>query len=141
MLKRAQENFATATDLADLLVREADLSFREAHHIVGAVVRTAMDQGLAAHEITSAMVDEAARAEVGRALTLPDEAVRKSLDPVCSVQGRTVRGGPAKAVILELVAEGRDRLTVDRRGTEARRKKLADARATLKRETAVLAGT
>jgi argininosuccinate lyase len=140
MLKRAQENFATATDLADLLVREADLSFREAHHIVGDVVRTAMERGLAAHQISSAMVDEAAQAEIGRALQLPDEAVQKSLDPVRSVEGRTVRGGPAKSAVNELVAEGRGRLTADRQVLEARRKALAEVRATLKREIAALAG-
>jgi argininosuccinate lyase len=140
MLKRAQENFATATDLADLLVRQADLSFREAHHVVGAVVRLAMDGGLGAHQITSAMVDEVARTVIGRALRLPEEAVRTSLDPVCSVEGRTVRGGPAKGAILELVVEGRGRLTADRRAAETRRKELADARDTLKREITDLAG-
>jgi argininosuccinate lyase len=140
MLRRAQENFATATDLADLLVRDADLSFREAHHVVGAVVRAAMDRGLAAHQITSAMVDEAALAQVGRALSLPDDAVRQSLDPVRSVDGRVVRGGPARSAVLELVAEGRVRLAADRRTVEMRRKALADARATLRREIEVLAG-
>lgn len=139
LLRRARENFATATDLADLLVREADVSFREAHHLVGAVVRMAMDRSLAAHEITSAMLDEAARAEIGRALHLPEAAVRRSLDPVSSVEGRTVRGGPAKRAVLELVAEGRERLAADRRALEARRQALAGARAALKREIAALA--
>jgi argininosuccinate lyase len=139
MLRRAQENFATATDLADLLVREANLSFREAHHVVGAVVRNAMDGGLAAHQISSAMVDEAARQEVGRALGLGDDAVRQSLDPVRSVAGRVVRGGPARSAVLELVAEGRERVGADRRALEARRQALADARATLAREIAALA--
>ncbi|HSB69729.1 MAG TPA: argininosuccinate lyase [Candidatus Methylomirabilis sp.] len=140
MLKRAQENFGTATDLADLLVRDADLAFREAHHVVGAVVRTAMDRGLAAHQITSAMVDAAALQVVGRALKLPEAAVSRSLDPVSSVEGRTLRGGPARGAVLELVAEGRQRLAAERRAAEARRTSLADARATLKRELAALAG-
>jgi argininosuccinate lyase len=140
MLRRARENFATATDLADRLVRDADLSFREAHHIVGGVVRLAMDRGLAAHEITTAMVDEAAQAVIGRALQLPETAVQESLDPVRSVGGRTVRGGPAKPAVLALVTEGRERLAADRQAVEARRKALADARATLKREIAALAG-
>jgi argininosuccinate lyase len=41
MLERARNDFCTATDLADALVRERGLSFREAHHVVGAVVRAA----------------------------------------------------------------------------------------------------
>ena len=86
------------------------------------------------------MLDEAAQAVIGRALQLPETAVQESLDPIRSVEGRTVRGGPAKPAVLALVAEGRERLAVDRQGLEARQKLLADARATLKREIAVLAG-
>ena len=82
-----------------------------------------------------------AQTVIGRALDLPEEGVRRSLDPVCSVEGRTVRGGPAKGAILELVAEGRQRLIAERRAAEARRKSLADSRAALKRKIAALAGT
>ena len=41
MLKAAKLGYSTATDLADWLVRELGLPFREAHHIVGAVVKHA----------------------------------------------------------------------------------------------------
>jgi argininosuccinate lyase len=37
---------ATATDLADWLVREAGVPFREAHHITGRAVRAADDKGV-----------------------------------------------------------------------------------------------
>jgi len=40
----AASGFSTATDLADWLVREAGLPFREAHHITGALVKMAEDQ-------------------------------------------------------------------------------------------------
>ncbi|HMP57334.1 MAG TPA: argininosuccinate lyase, partial [Novosphingobium sp.] len=38
MRAAAELGFATATDLADWLVRQADIPFREAHHITGAAV-------------------------------------------------------------------------------------------------------
>ncbi len=41
----AEAGFATATDLADWLVREADVPFREAHHITGRAVKLAEAQG------------------------------------------------------------------------------------------------
>jgi argininosuccinate lyase len=41
----AESGFATATDLADWLVREADVPFREAHHITGRVVKAAEERG------------------------------------------------------------------------------------------------
>jgi argininosuccinate lyase len=42
----AESGFATATDLADWLVRSANIPFREAHHITGAVVKLAEDTGV-----------------------------------------------------------------------------------------------
>ncbi len=41
MRSAAGSGFSTATDLADWLVREKDVPFREAHHIVGAAVKAA----------------------------------------------------------------------------------------------------
>jgi argininosuccinate lyase len=41
MLSAAKLGYSTATDLADWLVRELGIPFREAHHIVGAVVKHA----------------------------------------------------------------------------------------------------
>lgn len=42
----AERGFATATDLADWLVREADVPFREAHHITGRAVARAEALGV-----------------------------------------------------------------------------------------------
>jgi len=41
----AASGFSTATDLADWLVRELNLPFREAHHATGALVKIAEDSG------------------------------------------------------------------------------------------------
>ena len=43
--RAAASGFSTATDLADWLVRELDLPFREAHHITGSLVKMAEDRG------------------------------------------------------------------------------------------------
>ncbi len=44
MLRAAQDGFPTATDLADYLVRKG-ITFRDAHEIVGKLVRLGMDTG------------------------------------------------------------------------------------------------
>jgi argininosuccinate lyase len=41
MAAAAGAGFSTATDLADWLVRELGLPFREAHHLTGAAVKRA----------------------------------------------------------------------------------------------------
>jgi argininosuccinate lyase len=42
----AGQGFATATDLADWLVRELGLPFRRAHHVTGSLVKLAEEQGV-----------------------------------------------------------------------------------------------
>jgi argininosuccinate lyase len=51
MKKAAGEGYATATDLADWLVRVLKLPFREAHHIAGRIVAHAEEQGVALHRL------------------------------------------------------------------------------------------
>jgi argininosuccinate lyase len=42
----AQRGYSTATDLADWLVRELGLPFRDAHHVTGRIVKLAEDKGV-----------------------------------------------------------------------------------------------
>jgi argininosuccinate lyase len=52
MREAAGRGFSTATDLADWLVREAGLTFREAHHVTGRIVRAAEGEGVPLHALT-----------------------------------------------------------------------------------------
>lgn len=47
MLKALNQGFPNATDLADYLVKELNIPFRDAHHITGNIVKLAEDNGLA----------------------------------------------------------------------------------------------
>ena len=51
MRAAAEAGHATATDLADWLVREAGVPFREAHHITGRAVRLADERGVKLWEL------------------------------------------------------------------------------------------
>ena len=52
MRAAASAGFSTATDLADWLVREAGLPFREAHHVTGSLVAMAEDKGCDLPDLT-----------------------------------------------------------------------------------------
>lgn len=52
MKKAAGEGYATATDLADWLVRTFNIPFREAHHITGRIVAAASAKGLPLHRLS-----------------------------------------------------------------------------------------
>jgi argininosuccinate lyase len=51
MKKAAGEGYATATDLADWLVRTLKMPFRDAHHVTGRIVAAAAREGVPLHEL------------------------------------------------------------------------------------------
>jgi argininosuccinate lyase len=89
MKKAAGEGYATATDLADWLVRTLNIPFREAHHITGRIVSKASDGGVPLHRL--ALSDMQA--------TDPriTDAVFDVLSVGNSVKSRTSYGGTAPA--------------------------------------------
>jgi argininosuccinate lyase len=58
MKKAAGEGYATATDLADWLVRTLKMPFREAHHVTGRIVARAAEQGVPLHRLALATMRE-----------------------------------------------------------------------------------
>jgi argininosuccinate lyase len=86
----AGEHFATATDLADYLVRKG-LPFREAHEVVGRVVRHAIDAGLPLDAIDVATLK--------RFSPLIDADVSAAITVEASLAARGVTGGTAPAAV------------------------------------------
>ena len=58
MKKAAGEGYATATDLADWLVRSLKIPFREAHHITGRIVAKASEAGVPLHRLVHSAMQE-----------------------------------------------------------------------------------
>ena len=56
MKAAAGSGYATATDLADWLVRELNLPFREAHHVTGRLVGIAADAKLPLEKLSLAQM-------------------------------------------------------------------------------------
>ncbi|WP_184037946.1 argininosuccinate lyase [Sphingomonas endophytica] len=83
----AESGFATATDLADWLVREADVPFREAHHITGRAVARA--------EALGCTLDKVALADLQAIDARITEAVYGVLSVDASVASRRSFGGTA----------------------------------------------
>ena len=99
MRAAAEAGFATATDLADWLVREAGLPFREAHHVTGRVVSRAEELGVA--------LDRVPLAELRAIDARIDERVYAVLSVEASVASRTSQGGTAPVRVREAIAAAR----------------------------------
>ena len=95
----AESGFATATDLADWLVREANVPFREAHHITGRAVKLAEERGCGLAELPLAdlrAIDARIAAGVFDVLTVD-----------ASVASRTSYGGTAPSEVRKRIAAAR----------------------------------
>ena len=66
LLERAREGYGCVTELADVLVREHHLTFRQAHEVVSRVVDLAQRQETPPPEWTSSLIDTAALEVIGR---------------------------------------------------------------------------
>jgi argininosuccinate lyase len=87
MRKAAGEGYATATDLADWLVRKLGLPFREAHHLTGRIVAVAAEGGLPLHRL--------ALADLQAIEPRINDDVFSVLTPERSVRSRVSHGGTA----------------------------------------------
>ncbi|MDE1467836.1 argininosuccinate lyase [Aurantiacibacter sp. D1-12] len=102
MRQAAELGYATATDLADWLVREADIPFREAHHITGAAVKLAEGKGVALEALSLEEL-QAIDARI-------DERVYTALSVEASVAARKSYGGTAPDQVRAQVARARSEL-------------------------------
>jgi argininosuccinate lyase len=96
MRAAADSGFSTATDLADWLVREAKIPFREAHHITGAAVKLCEERGCGLADLSAAdliLIDPRIDGH-----GLPDLSVEGS------VASRTSYGGTAPKRVKERIS-------------------------------------
>lgn len=125
MLKRATDSYGMMTELADMIVRERNLSFRLAHEIVSTVVAAAAQGGLPSTDISSAILDDAANTVLGRPLNLPQGKVQKALDPLENVKARKTTGGPAPQEVKRMLRGRWERVAVESKRCDDRRAKLS----------------
>ena len=102
MRSAAATGFSTATDLADWLVREHALPFREAHRIVGELVGIAEARGVGLEEMT---LEEFQKVDARI-----DESALKILSVEDSVASRTSPGGTSPENVKEALARWREHL-------------------------------
>lgn len=108
--ERLLHGFATATDLAETITLETGLDFRSAHRVVGRLVREAVQTNRAMQNLTTADLDAAAQAMLGRPLHLPEQAFARALDPAAAVAARKDAGGAAPEPLTAMLAECRSTL-------------------------------
>jgi len=110
MAARVGRYWAQATSLANTLVKDKHLPFRSAHQIIGVLVRMAYEQDRAPAEVSTDMLDEAAREVTGQPAGLGATRLREALDPSAIIRSKKAIGGTAPERVLEDLRRCRERL-------------------------------
>ncbi len=100
-----KKGFATATDLADALVLYKNIPFREAHHIVGELIKICLENNYDLFTIPKEL-----RQSVNPILG-DDEFYFKSIDLNQSCEKKVSRGGTNRSRLLEQMEYARTKLT------------------------------
>ncbi|MCW8060084.1 argininosuccinate lyase [Agrobacterium tumefaciens] len=115
-------SWCTASNLADVIVRETGLSFRQVHHAVARLVRICLDEGIMPADVNSDILDRAAQETLGRKLLLDKTLLKEALDPEVFVTTRQTVGSVSPGEIERMIstaeaklAEGRDWLVIEQR--------------------------
>jgi argininosuccinate lyase len=101
----AADELLAATDIADLLVRKG-MPFREAHRVVGGLVRDALERGVAISQLS---IDDLARHS-----ELLDDEVHEILRPSSLLESKRSVGGTASQRIAEQLELARGALDAQR---------------------------
>jgi argininosuccinate lyase len=98
MAAAASDDFIAATDVADALVRQG-VPFREAHGIVGGLVRGAVERGRTLSELSDA--------ELGELVPQLDGSLRDLLRPESWLESKVSEGGTSLARVRDQLAQAR----------------------------------
>ena len=115
-------NFALATELAETLVNETPLSFREAYKIAADLVNTTISRGSTLDKLTPKNIEESAEKLYKKKIKITPALVEKATDPIQSLKRRKSIGAPSPAEVKRMVKEHGAAVKEQRMGLEARKK-------------------
>lgn len=114
MFTRTLENFSTVTELANTIVREANISFREAHQIVGYLVSEMIEKRIPVSKINSENIKDISKLVINREIILTKEGIQKALDPIQNVESKNTSGGPAPIEVKKQIEKLKAAIKIDK---------------------------
>ncbi|RIY02644.1 argininosuccinate lyase [Aureimonas flava] len=126
-LEELNGDWTASQEIADRLMREHGLPFREGHHVASEIVTYARARGIGPLDFPYAeaqriYAETVAGTDFPPVLPLGEAEFRAALDPAAIVRSRVTAGGPQPAEVTRMLAEAgekldaQDRWIADRRG-------------------------
>ena len=138
-LAEVDADYATMTEVADTLLRHADVPFRVGHHYASELTEYGRAHGKRPKELTAEELLHVYEEAYGEPLPVSVDRIREALAPERMVAGRRGLGGPQPAETLRMLGGGRQRLDAGRRWLDAARDALQNAETVLEAAFGALA--
>ena len=104
-LDEVELDYSTMTEVADVLLREAEVPFRVAHHYASELTTYGRSNGKAPKALTDAELTLVYEESIGESLPVDVSVIREAMDPAAMVRNRAGLGGPQPAEVLRMLAE------------------------------------
>jgi argininosuccinate lyase len=127
MFERAEGGLTMAVDLAESLVEEGGLSFRESYRLVASLVRETLEKGRKLSDLESSDVAEAAQNVLGKRVEVDREVIKEATDARSSLMRRKSHGSPHPREMEMMLKERKEMLGSCRSQMQKHRSKLAAA--------------
>jgi len=131
MREVVSESYVIAVDLAEELVKRSKLSFREAHKLVGNLVREGTNSGISLKNVTSDLIERLSWEILGKRIKVSEEIIKSAIDLQECLEKRVTIGSPAAKMQRRMIKNNRRRLDRHRRLLEKRVKSIEESRSKL----------
>ena len=140
-LAEVDADYATMTEVADTLLRHAEVPFRVGHHYASELTEYGRAHGKRPKELTAEELLHIYQETYGEPLPVSVDRIREALDPERMVAARQGLGGPQPAETLRMLRAGRERLEAGRGWLAEARGALQEAETALEAAFSTLAAT
>lgn len=130
----AEGDMSTATELANELVRAHGVPFRQAHQIVGELVRTAVEKGLSLQDAAEESLERVSEKVTGRAIKIDKARLRAVLDALKTLMALGSEGGANPKFTARQIVQNKREIEKLGRWVDEKESKLDESTSLLRKE-------
>jgi len=132
MMRRVEGSLTMAVELAETLVTEAGLSFREAYRVTAALVNRTLERGATLKDLKPRDIRETARKLFGKEVEVTQGLIDEATDPRASLMRRRSLGSPNPVEVRRMIEDRKGQLFGYRASLGERRGAAEDSRERLR---------
>lgn len=121
-------SWSTSSNLADVLVRDYSLSFRQAHHVVARLVRICVTENVSRANVSAAILRRASQETLGHEVTVPENVLLSALDPREFVRTRVSAGSVRPSEVENMLISSKSLLEANQRWMTSKNEQLEAAK-------------